>query len=492
MNGAVRRLARSALSSLAFPSAQACPGSAPGVITSLRALSAARSVSPDECYDVVIVGGGMVGAAVAALLGGNRMTQQMRVAVLDVKPQPLSFTPAPVPGLRVSTITPGSIGVLKAAGAWEEVEALSAPFVDMQVWDAAAPGHIRWSARDLGEERMGVVAENPLLQASLLRAAQRSGGRTEFLWPAELRGLRLPDEQGRPHPGCSHGLAELDLADGRTLVARLVVAADGSASRVRQMAGLRTWGWGYGQRGVVATVSTAEPHVTAFQRFLPTGPLALLPVRGGLSSIVWSTTPEAAAALEALGPREFAAAVNKALLDPPASAASGFAPVSSLAEALGRMVGAGAGGGGGGWREPPRAVELVGSSPKSFPLQLKQAGRFVLPRLALVGDAAHAVHPLAGQGVNLGLGDAGALAEALRGAVAGGSDPGDARLLGEAYEAPRRRAVLAMTAAMDGVKRAFAVQAPPFAAVRGLGLGLINAVGPVRNGIMNYAMMGNT
>ncbi|GIL81866.1 hypothetical protein Vretimale_1446 [Volvox reticuliferus] len=231
--------------------------------------------SPDDIYDVVIVGGGMVGAAVAALLGTNRLTSQLRVAVLDVKPQPTRFRPSAVPDLRVSTVTPGGIEVLRRAGAWEDIRPpIAASFANMQVWDSSSRGYIRWDARDTGADQMGIVAENTLLQAALLAAAERNGRNTEFVWPAEVRALRLPYDGAAAVPSDSagggddggdggdglklpHGLAELVMGDGRVLTTRLVVAADGAASRVRQMAGLRTWGWGYGQRGLVATVSTA-------------------------------------------------------------------------------------------------------------------------------------------------------------------------------------------------------------------------------------------
>ncbi|EFJ42741.1 hypothetical protein VOLCADRAFT_42415, partial [Volvox carteri f. nagariensis] len=409
-------------------------------------------------YDVVIVGGGMVGAAVAALLGANRLTSRLRVAVLDVKPQPTRFSPPPVPDMRVSTVTPASITVLRSAGAWEHIAPpASAAFAHMQVWDSSSSGYIRWDSRDTGTEWMGIVAENTLLQAALLAAVERGGSRSEFIWPAEVRQLRLPPPDGRipqalQRPAAAqqqqqHGLAEVELGDGRVLTTRLVVAADGAASRVRQMAGLRTWGRGYGQRGLVATVSTAEPSATAWQRFLPTGPLALLPVRAGYSNIVWSTTPGTAAALEAMSPGEFAAAVNKRL---------GPLFGSLTAPGSGSDLGSGSSRSDD-FQDPPLVLGWAGAPPRSFPLQLKQAGRYTLPRLALVGDAAHAVHPLAGQGVNLGFGDARVLVEALAAAVETGTDPGDARMLYEDYEVPRRRAVLTMTAALDGIKRAFEV-----------------------------------
>ncbi|GIL43781.1 hypothetical protein Vafri_1398 [Volvox africanus] len=263
------------------------------------------------------------------------------------------------------------------------------------------------------------------------------------------------------------------------------------------MAGIRTWGWGYGQRGLVATVSTAEPSMTAWQRFLPTGPLALLPVRDGYSNIVWSTTPQTATAMEAMTPAAFAAAVNKALSDPPIATTAGtftswLGPMAASLERLGPFAefGKNFGSGSNGFQDPPLVLGWAGGPPRSFPLQLKQAGRYILPRLALVGDAAHAVHPLAGQGVNLGFGDARVLVEALAGAVETGTDPGDARILQGDYEAPRQRAVLTMVAALDGIKRVFEVQASGFAALRGVGLSMINAAGPVRNGLMQYAMLG--
>ncbi|GBF91599.1 FAD NAD(P)-binding oxidoreductase [Raphidocelis subcapitata] len=474
----------------------------------------ATAAGADDVYDVAIVGAGMVGAAVAALLRGNPLTADLRVAVLDRTPPPLSIDPPPHPGLRVSTITPASIQTLARAGAWAEVAPPhSAEFSDMQVWDSAGPGHVRWAAADVGAPRMGVVAENDLLQAALLRAAadaSRPGRPVELIAPAALESLRLPPEPEGPSSsgssgstgggGAANALAELRLSCGRALRCRLVVGADGGRSRVRELAGLRTVGWSYHQRGLVATVETDAPNSTAWQRFLPDGPLALLPVRGGCSNIVWTVAPEGAARLEAMGSSEFADAVNAALHDGGQRAPTGLAGALAGALRAGASLLPGGGGGGGGsaFVPPPRVLGFVGSPPKSFPLQMQHSGRYALPRLALVGDAAHTVHPLAGQGVNLGLGDAAALADALAGAREVGRDIGELPLLRADYESPRQAANLAMMAALEGIQRAFcmggaggAAAGPLGAAVgaaRAAGLGVVGAAGPLRRGLMRYAM----
>ncbi|KAL6752551.1 hypothetical protein V8C86DRAFT_585190 [Haematococcus lacustris] len=358
-------------------------------------------------------------------------------------------------------------------------------------------------------------------------AAAAAAGGVEFLWPAQLAALQLPghnSSSSSSQPGQrsnvagstpgrlggaagaaaagagaglggndSQGLVTLTLQCGRVLRSRLVVAADGASSQVRQLAGLRTWGVDYQQRGLVATVRCAGElgcQETAWQRFLPTGPLALLPVRGGLANVVWSTTPDMARQLERLEPEAFASVVNKALNNSPAAPESSalhpaylaWAVLGRAARAAQRLASPAAR-----YVPPPLLQGWLGQPPRSFPLHLRQAGRYVAPRLALIGDAAHAVHPLAGQGVNLGLADAWQLSQALARARQVGQDPGDAVLLEEEYDAPRRRASLAMTASLDGLRQTFAMQSAPFAAARNLGLGLLNAAGPLKTAIMKYA-----
>jgi ubiquinone biosynthesis monooxygenase Coq6 len=298
---------------------------------------------------------------------------------------------------------------------------LSALLLLPQVWEFAGPSFISWASSEVGLPHMGCVVENRLLQAALLRAATAASGSgsgcLDLLCPQSVQALRLPgggggsetpplqqlllqQPAGSADGGSSSSLAELQLADGSSLQCRLVVAADGARSRVRQLAGFRTVGWSYSQRGLVATVATSEPNDTAWQRFLPSGPLALLPVRGGYSNVVWTVTPEMARQLEGYSSSQFADAVNAALQPDPASfavssssssAGAGFSAaaaaagsvlqgVLSRAPVLGPVLGGVAAGplaaeAGSFWRQPPLVQGWVGSSPKSFPLQLQHSGR---------------------------------------------------------------------------------------------------------------------
>ena len=311
----------------------------------------------------------------------------------------------------------------------------------VQVWEFAGPGFISWQSSDVGLSYMGCVVENRLLQAALLRAATAAtpavaaaaggAGCLDMLCPVSVKGLRLPSSSagsssnappllqnlaavtggggsssGSGSSGGSSGgssLAELELADGSKLHCRLVVAADGARSRIRDLAGFRTVGWSYHQRGLVATVATDVPNDTAWQRFLPTGPLALLPVRDGYSNVVWTVTPEMARQLESSSSQGFADAVNKALQQDPGSIQTGPAGAAAAATGPGSAAGAvlqglggvlsqapvvgpllggavssvagGDAGSGSYWRAPPRVEGWVGSSPKSFPLQLQHSGR---------------------------------------------------------------------------------------------------------------------
>lgn len=447
---------------------------------------ASSLATADAEYDVAIIGGGMVGAGVAAALATAKMTSGLRIAVID-RAAPRNFfdqPPPEFPGLRVSTLTPATTALLQQVGAWEMLAPpIGAAFGEMQVWDDVGPGYVRYSAGEAGAPAMGHVVENDAVQGALLRVLEGCAG-VELLMPATVRALELPP-YGRASTGA---VSRVELEDGRSLRCRLVVGADGARSRTREMAGLRAMGWRYGQHGVVASVRTDAPNSTAWQSFLSTGPLALLPVRDGFSNVVWSTTPAMARHLEGLGAEEFGGEVNAALARGGPSRRAGGAGSGGLLDGVGQLLEQVSGARQLPFLEPPTVLGTVGSSPRSFPLQMAHAGRYVRPRLALVGDAAHAVHPLAGQGVNLGFGDAGELARAVGYALQVGVDIGDGDFLQTEYEAPRQRANISMMAALDGLKGVFSLQAPTLAGARSLGLQLINASPELRQGIMKYAM----
>jgi 2-octaprenylphenol hydroxylase len=386
-------------------------------------------------FDLIVVGGGMVGAALARACSGKGL----RIAVIETRAPQRDWPPGEI-DRRVSALSRASQRILARLGAWERIAALGAnPYRRMCVWDALGGGSIHFDAQALGEPDLGHIVENRVIQLALWEALESSPDIT-LVCPASIAELERTDAGAR-----------LMLADGQTLRGRLLVAADGRDSLVRELSGIETEGRDYDQRAIVANVRAQERHEeTAWQRFLPTGPLALLPLADGRCSIVWSATEERAAELLAMSDAAFSAALTDA------------------SEArLGALV-----------VEGPRAA---------FPLRLQHAKQYVLPGLALVGDAAHAVHPLAGQGVNLGFLDAAELAAAIDVAVERGRDIAGLWTL-RRYERARRGDNLAMLAAMDLIKRTFGHESPPVVAARSLGLSLTDRIGPLKDLFMERAL----
>jgi 2-octaprenylphenol hydroxylase len=386
-------------------------------------------------YDLIVVGAGMVGAALACACLGKGL----RIAVVEPR-APQRAWPAGEVDLRVSALSRASQRILTRLGAWGRIVELGAsPYREMVVWEGLGRGRIRFDSAALGEPDLGHIVENRVTQLALWERLERAPEVTLFC-PGSCADLSLGDEA-----------ATLGLADGTRLSARLLVAADGRDSWVRETIGIATSGWDYDQRAIVANVTPTEWHAeTAWQRFLPTGPLAFLPLRDGRCSIVWSAQEDRAAALMALPEDAFARELEAA-----------------CERHLGDILAVG-----------PRA---------SVPLRLQHADQYVRPRLALIGDAAHAVHPLAGQGVNLGFLDAAELAQALDQALHHGRDLGGTWTL-RRYERARRGDNLAMLAAMDGFKRLFSNDSAPLAALRGLGLSLTDRLTPLKNHFMARAL----
>jgi len=388
-----------------------------------------------HAYDLIIVGGGMVGASLACALGDT----PLRIAVVESHPAKTEW-PAESYDIRVSAITRATERVFRMVGAWQGMVARRVtPYSAMSVWDATGTGSIGFDAADLGEPDLGHIIENRVILAALLeRMAQFDN--IDLLCPAQVSALER-DENA----------ATLTLADGRTVTAALIVGADGANSWVREQAGITTTGWPYEQTAVVATIRTERHHHgVAYQRFMPEGPLAFLPMPEGLSSIVWSTTPERSAELIELDEQTFLAELQLAFGDK-----------------LGAMESTG-----------PRGA---------FPLLLRHANRYCDERLVLVGNAAHAIHPLAGQGLNLGVSDIAALAEVVLETRRNGGDIGELAVL-RRYERWRKADNVAVMAAMDGFKRLFSNDIAPLKLLRNLGLSLTDHSGPVKNMMMRRAL----
>ena len=388
-----------------------------------------------EQYDIVIVGGGMVGLTLACALGGSTL----KVAVLEANGTQAEWSEDSI-GLRVSAITHASRKVFSAIGAWQGmVERRVTSYGEMHVWDASGSGAIHFDSADVGQPSLGYIAENRIIQLALQeRLAQFDN--VEMICPA--RWQQWHDESGAI---C------LSLEDGQELRTRLLVGADGARSPVRERAGIQTKGWSYDQHALMAIVQTEQSHLhTCWQRFLPNGPLAFLPLHEHYSCVVWSTTPEHAADLIGMAEQEFLGVLGEA-----------------FEFKLGRVL----------------KVRDRGK----FPLRLQHSVDYVKERIALVGDAAHAIHPLAGQGVNLGVLDAAALAETVLSTQSSRRDIGSLHNL-RSYERWRKGQNVAMMLSMDAFKRLFGAQNEPLKFARNVGLNATNSLVPVKRFFMEYAM----
>lgn len=389
--------------------------------------------------DVAIVGGGMVGATLAALLLRQGRLDPSRVLLLE-RDRPEPAAPGEPFDLRVSAISRASERILGAAGAWPLLDAARvAPYQGMRVWhEGGAPDGadaLRFDAAALAEPDLGAIIENRNIQVAALRAFEDGGGR---LCRDALQGLAQAAD------------AVTLQTSGPTIRARLVVGADGAASRVREAAGITARASDYGERAIVATVSCELSHQSiAWQAFLPTGPLALLPLADGRCSIVWSAVDDEAARLLALPPPAFEAELTRA-----------------SARALG-------------------GLHLVGER-RAFPLRRMTAEQYVAGRCVLVGDAAHTIHPLAGQGVNQGLLDAAALCEAIGGRPPR-EDPAAPRLL-RRYERQRRSGNALVGALMDQLDAAFKGSPGIGGRLAREGLGLVARSTLLRDALMRHAL----
>ena len=395
--------------------------------------------TPDLECDLLVVGGGMVGAALAAACSAQGLT----IAVVEAR-EPSRYWPVGEIDLRVSALSRASQRLLERLGqgptVWERIQELGvSPYREMRVWDAVGGAGIHFDSADLGEPDLGHIVENRVTQLALWERLEAAPD-VRLLCPA--RGLRLNLTPDR---------ALLHLTDGRRVAARLLVGADGRDSWVRAQAGIKSSGWDYDQQAIVANVRTTEPHEeTAWQRFLPTGPLALLPLADGRCSIVWSVTEARARQLMALDDAAFLVALDTAC-------ERRLGPVT----AIGRR--------------------------ESFPLRLQHADQYVRPHLALIGDAAHAIHPLAGQGVNLGFLDAAQLAENITEALAKGRDIGGLWTL-RRYERARRGENMRMLGAMEGFKRLFGNSNTLLVAARNLGLAVTDRSPALKRAFIEQAL----
>ncbi|KAL5722804.1 putative ubiquinone biosynthesis monooxygenase [Ranunculus cassubicifolius] len=425
-------------------------------------------------HDIAIVGGGMVGLSLACALSSMSLTKKLKVAIIDSNPalgKKFSIKKDDLPDPRVSTVTPATISFFKDIGAWDYVlQHRHAYFDKMQVWDYTGLGYTRYTANDIDTDVLGCVVENKVLQSSLMSCLQNADF-PKTIYPSRLTSMTIgPDTQTKGIDSESYGMAKLDMTDGNSLYAKLVVGADGGKSHVRELAGIKTTGWNYSQNAIICTVKHTMENNCAWQRFLPSGPIALLPIGDNYSNIVWTMNPNEASDRKSMNEDDFLKAVNQAL-------DYGYGPHPQPGS-LGYS-------GDNSWEVPPKVVELV-TERMVFPLSLKHANDYAVHRVALIGDAAHTVHPLAGQGVNLGFGDASALSKIIADGIAVGSDLGEVSLL-KKYEAERKSANIMMTALLDGCQKAYSVDFGPVNVLRAAAFQAAQYISPLKKSIISYA-----
>ena len=387
--------------------------------------------------DVLISGGGMVGLPLGLALAQGGL----KTVIADTAP-PAKVLEPNFDG-RVSALAYASVRMLKALGVWDGLGACAQPIHEILVTDGkpgqpASPFSLHFDAAEVGAAALGHIAENRHIRTALYGAVERAAN-LELLAPAAVKTVTV-----------EAGGAVVTLADGEQIRAALVIAADGRESPLRAEAGIGVIGWSYPQTGIVATVEHEKPHNgVAYEHFLPSGPFAILPMTGNRSSLVWTEAKTKAPALLALDEVRF----NE-----------------ELARRFGGHLG-----------------KTKAAGPRwSYPLSFHLARDFVRPRLALAGDCAHGIHPIAGQGLNLGLKDAAALAEVLLDAARLGQDIGALDTL-KRYERWRRFDSFTLAASTDALNRLFSNDIAPLRHLRDLGIGIVDAIGPARRFFMRHA-----
>ena len=393
--------------------------------TDQAALSTDPAAGAELATDVAILGGGLAGLTLAAALGSAGVP----VIVIDRDPPAAHLTES-FDG-RTTAIAYASARALGAAGVWQHAEAEAQPILDIRVTDNDSPLFLHYDHRAVGDQPMGWIVENRVLRAALFRRVAELPSVTH-LAPAEVSGIER---------GALQTL--LTLADGRTVCARLLVGADGKKSLARAEAGIRTLNASYRQHAIACTIShTAPHHGVAVEKFLPSGPFAMLPMTQQRTSIVWSERSDLAPHYMKLDEAAFTAELQ-----------------ARCGSWLGTVTPVG-----------PRFC---------FPLALMHAERYVDRRLALISEASHAIHPIAGQGLNMGFRDAAALAEAVVDAWRLGLDVGSAEVT-ERYQRWRRVDNLTLVAVTDGLNRLFSNDIAPLRAARRLGLALVDRAPPLQ------------
>ncbi|XP_015171176.1 PREDICTED: ubiquinone biosynthesis monooxygenase COQ6, mitochondrial [Polistes dominula] len=428
----------------------------------------------EEFYDIVIAGGGMVGTTLACAIANNRMLESKNVLLLESNNK-YEYKPQEKYSNRVVALNQQTRTLLSSIGAWQHIEAVRCcPVKIMQVWDACSDAIITFNEDYLSKELAYIVENDLLLHAVNTQLHEKPN--VNVVYNAKVTNLLLPSIEGAN--------TKIQLENGKQYETKLLVGADGVNSKVREAMNVQYVQWKYDQMGIVATLELCEPteNIVAWQRFLPTGPIALLPLTNTLSSLVWSLTTKEAKNLMKISEEEFVDNINKALwkvYPKDGIVESGMKALQQLLQGLSLQSGISR-------QLPPSVSKIVEGSRAAFPLGFGHSVSYVAPGTVLIGDAAHRVHPLAGQGVNLGFGDIIDLVKILADTVSDGSVFGNMLYLTK-YETLRQRHNIPTMLAIDALHRLYKGTAAPIILARSLGLQITNAIPILKKALIQHA-----
>ncbi|MCJ1478502.1 putative ubiquinone biosynthesis monooxygenase [Lambiella insularis] len=486
------------ISTKALGASYVCPSCSRCLRYGKRSYATAASATP-ELFDVVCVGGGPAGLSLLTALRSSPITSSLKLALVEAQDLSKSSSwslPPDVYSHRASSLTPSSKAFLEHIGAWADLDhSRLQPYQRMQVWDGVSGARISFDweqSPKISHTTVAYMTENAnLLRALLTRLSSLSP--IPILDKTSVSSISFGSAPGTSSAPDLSSWPHLTLSNSKIIASRLLVGADGINSSVRSAAAIPSRGWDYDRHGVVATVKLGTNFPlnlprTAYQRFLPTGPIALLPLPGPYATLVWSTFPSHAAHLKSLSTTDLASIINAAFRLSTVDIAYMHTIPSGQASELD-------------WRLqhtpsllegsqiPHSVISIQPDSVASFPLRLRHADAYTASRIALVGDAAHTIHPLAGQGLNMGLSDVEALVHNIEDSVRYGRDIGVGKAL-ERYGADRYAANNRLLGVVDKLHKLYSVGSGPLVGLRSWGLEAVDKVGFIKDFFMKQAAGG--